>query len=158
MTAYNGDNYAKQYVTKPSEKIEKGEIAGRKRLLFEKHTASLAGGLQVGDVIKGPFIPAGSLVTDAKIRIDKSLGATGIFDLGYLASTDSAVTHAADADAFVKSADAGGQAVLQRSVLTDVGIYKRFSKQVQMALTVTEVMDGNVLDGIIYMEVEYVND
>lgn len=152
MANYNGDNYKLQWVDKPSSKLPKGENAGRKRLLLEHYTAALA--LQVGDVILGPKIPASSIVTDAKIKINKSLGATGIFDLGYLANG----VDAADADAFVKSADAGGQAVLLRAVAGDAGIYKRFSKETQIALICTEVMDGAVLDGVIEFEVEYVND
>lgn len=152
MTNYNGVNYEKQYVTKPSEKIDKGEVAGRKRLLFDQYQPALA--LQVGDKILGLSIPANSLVTDAKVKVNKSLGATGIFDLGHLASDDDA----ADADAFVKSADAGGQAVLKRADETCVGIHKRFTADTQVVLECTEVMDGTVLDAVITFEVEYVND
>ena len=146
MATYNGDNYTKQYISRPSEKVEKGEIAGRKRLLLEVKLLDAA--LQVGDVIMGPFIPANSIVTDAKIVISKSLGATGIFELG--TSTDS--------DAFVVGADAGGQAALKRASELNAGIMPRFAETAQIMAKCTEVMDGTVLDGKIYLEVEYVND
>jgi len=152
MANYNGSNYEGQYVTKPSEKFPKGESAGRKRLLLEHYTASVA--LQVGDRVLGPKIPASSIVTDAKVKINKSLGVTGIFDLGYLANG----VDAEDVDAFVKAADAGGQAVLKRADVSVVGIYKRFTKETQLVLICTEVMSGAVLDGVIEFEVEYVND
>ena len=100
------------------------------------------------------MIPPNSVVTDAKIYINKSLGATGIFDLGYLANG----VDSADTDAFVKGADAGGQAVVQRADVNSAGLFKRFTKETQIVLTPTENMDGSVLDGEIIMEVEYVND
>ena len=109
---------------------------------------------QVGDRILGPFIPASSLVTDAKVRISKSLGVTGIFDLGFLANG----VDAEDTDAFVVGADGGGQAALTRAGASSAGIYKRFTKDTQLVLICTEVLDGSVLDADIEFEVEYVND
>jgi len=152
MTIKYGDNYTKQYLTRPSEKVEKGELAGRKRIIFEVETMDFA--WQVGDILYGPYLPANSLVTNAKIKIDKSLGATGIFSMGHLASD----TDAADADAFVTAADGGGQAALEKAGAANVGIFYRFAERVQLSVTCTEVMDGAVLDGKLYMEVEYVND
>lgn len=152
MATFNGENYEKGWVQKPSEKIEKGELAGRKRLVFDKYV--LGSALAVNDEILLPFIPASSIVTDAKIKIDKSLGATGIFELGY---KDNGVD-AEDSDAFVVAADGGGQAALKRANELNAGIFKRFSKETQMFLRCTEVMDGSVLDAVISVEVEYVND
>jgi hypothetical protein len=152
MATFNGQNYQKQYVDKPSEKIEKGESAGRKRIQFDKYVLSSA--LAVNDEILVGFLPANSLVTDAKIKIDKSLGATGIFELGHKASA----SDSEDSDAFVSGADAGGQAVLARASLANPGIHKRFNDEVALFVTCTEVMDGSVLDGVISIEVEYVND
>lgn len=152
MAQYNGENYEKQFVTKPSEKIEKGEVAGRKRLLLEKRVLDVA--LQVNDEILCGFIPADSMVVDAKVFIPKSLGATGIFSLGHKANAE----ESADASAFVSGADAGGQAVLQRAGAANAGLYKRFDNEAQVFLTCTEVMDGSVLDATIYIEIEYVND
>ena len=152
MANYNGDNYAKQWVTKPSEKLPKGENAGRKRLLMEHYTLSAA--LGVGDRILGPKIPADSIVTSAKIKIDKSLGTTGIFNAGFLANG----VDAEDTDAFVTAADGGGSAALKSAAAGNVGVFKRFTAETQVVLICTEIMDGTVLDGVIELEVEYVND
>ena len=145
MSDFNGVNYTLT-TNVPSEKVEKGEIAGRKRLVRE--VLLLATATAVGDKIYGPSIPAGSIVTDAKIVIDKSLGATGIFMLG----------NASDDNAYILAADAGGQAVLQRAVAGCAGIHVRTTAATQLICECTEIMDGTVLDGTIYMEVEYVND
>ena len=152
MANYNAENYEKQYVTKPSEKIQMGEKAGRKRLLLDRRVLDAA--YQVGDKVICGFIPADSIVTDAKVKINKSLGATGIFDLGFAANG----VDAADADAFVVAADAGGKTELKRAGELSVGIHKRFTEETQVELICTEVMDGTVLDGIVTIEIEYVND
>lgn len=145
MANYNGINYT-AISSKPSEKVEKGEIAGRKRLVREVLLLETA--MLVGEKIYGPSIPAGSIVTDAKIVIDKSLGDTGIFKLG----------NASLSDAYVSAADAGGQAVLKRASELNKGIHARVSEDTQLIAECVEVMDGTVLDGTIYLEVEYVND
>lgn len=152
MATFNAENYEKQFLTKPSEKIEKGEVAGRKRLLLDYRVLDSA--LAVNDEILCGFIPASSMVVDAKVRIDKSLGATGIFEVGFKANG----VDAESSNAFVSGADAGGQAVLQRAGAANAGIYKRFSEETQVFVKCTEVMDGTVLDGKIYIEIEYVND
>jgi len=154
MATLNGDNYKKQWVDKPSEKLPKGENAGRKRLLLEHYTPLAV--MAIGDVILGPKIPASSIVIDAKLRVDKSISDDGIFDLGYLANG----VDAADTDAFVVGANAGGQAVLKRADESSAGIYKRFTKETQIALIVTEATVSSNLDltAVIEFEVEYVND
>lgn len=152
MAIYNGDNYTKQYVTKPAEKIGMGEVTGKKRFLLEKKTLSFAA--QVGDEILGGYIPANSIVTGAKVKIDKSLGVTGIFSLGFKANG----VDVEDDNAFVLAADAGGAAALQYAEAGAVGIHKAFSKETQVFLKCSEVMDGTVLDAIVSFEIEYVND
>lgn len=152
MANYNGENYAKVFATKPAEKISKGEYAGKKRIVIERRVLDVA--LQVNDQILCPFIPADSIVTGAKVHINKSLGATGIFSLGFLANG----VDAADLDAFAVAIDAGGQAVLTKSIATSAGLYKRFTKDTQIVLVCTEVMDGTVLDGIVTIELEYSNE
>lgn len=152
MATYNGDNYQKGFVTKPSEKIEKGEYTGKSRVMIERKTLSVA--LQVNDEVLGPLIPADSIILDAKVKIDKSLGATGIFNLGYKANG----VDAADLDGFVVGADAGGQAVLKRADVSSAAIFKRFTKDTQLVLVCSEVMDGSVLDAVVTFEVVYSNE
>ena len=154
MADFNADNYKGQYVDKPSSKFPKGENAGRKRLLLDHYTTNAVDGVLTGgaDRVLGPKIPASSIVTDAKIYIDGTLGAGGIFDLGYLANS----VDAADADAFVTGADGGGQAALQRADATNAGLFKRFSEETQVVLSCTET---TVNAGVtITFEIEYVND
>lgn len=151
MTAYYGDNYTKQYITKPMEKVEPGEVAGRRRCLLESFDLDVA--VLNGDTIACGFLPAGARVLNASLKVDKSLGATGIFQLGHAASTD----HAADADAFVSSADAGGQAVKANGGI-EAGIHKKFTSRTQVLITCTEDMDGTVLTGKITADIEYVVD
>ena len=152
MATYNGENYDKAYIQKPSEKISKGEFAGKKRIVFEKKVLDVA--LAVSDEVLGPFIPADSIILDAKVKINKSLGATGIFDLGYKANG----VDAADLNGFVVGADAGGQAVLKRAEEASAAIHARFTKDTQMVLVCTEIMDGTVLDAVVTFEVEYSNE
>ena len=121
MATLNADNYQKQFVDKPSEKIEKGEVAGRKRLLLDHKILSVA--QVVNDEIISIFIPASSIVTDAKIKISKSLGATGIFELGF---KDNGTDGAEDSSAFVSAANAGGTAGLKRADNTNAETLKNF--------------------------------
>lgn len=151
MASFNGDNYQKAYVDKPAEKVEMGQVAGKKRLVIDFKTLSVA--QAVNDETLGLNIPANSIVTGAKVKISKSLGATGIFSLGHKANS----VDAEDANAFVLAADGGGQAALQYAEAAAVGIHKKFAEDTQIFLTCTEVMDGTVLDGIISFEIEYVN-
>jgi len=151
MTVKYGTNYTLARITKPAEKVEMGQIAGKKRLLIDFYVADYA--VQVGDEVLGLYIPKDSIVTGAKVKISKSLGATGIFSLGHKANDDDAE----DPDAFVIAANGGGQAALHYAEAGTVGIFKKFEHETQVFLTCTEVTDGNVLDGIISFEIEYVN-
>ncbi len=85
MASNNGDNYQLAYVNKPAEKVQMGQVAGKKRLVIDFKTLDYA--YQVADEILGLNIPANSIVTAAKIKISKSLGATGIFSLGHKANS-----------------------------------------------------------------------
>jgi len=155
MADYNADNYKGQYVDKPSSKFPKGENAGRKRLLLDHYTTNAIDGALTGggvDRVLGPKIPASSIVTDAKIYIDGTLGIGGIFDLGFLANG----VDATDVDAFVTGADGGGQAALKRADASNVGVFKRFSVETQLVLSCFETTANAGVT--ITFEIEYVND
>lgn len=156
MAEYNAVNYTSQYVTKPSEKIPAGEFNGRVRCLRDQYTLvgeSASVGLDNGDTILGPKIPAGARVIDAWVKIDKSLGATGIFDLGWAANG----VDSADADGFVNDADGGGQAAFQRAS-TQAGMDKEFSVETQVVVTCVEVMDDSVVDAVLSFCIFYILD
>lgn len=159
MAEYNAVNYAAQYVAKPSEKVPPGEFHGRRRVLRDEYvlvgeTSSV--GLNATDTILGPKLPAGARVLDAWVKVDKSVGATGIFDLGYAANGVDVL----DADAFVTGADAGGQAAFERACdgQVNAGIDKKFTVETQLLVTCTEVMDDSVVDAVLSFCVEYVID
>lgn len=160
MTTYNADYYKAQFVDEPSSKYRKGALGGTLKSFYDKITlvdSAGTAGLNNGDEINLGYLPKGARITDAKIKINKSLGATGIFTLGTRATKDiDEATLAEDSDSLVASADAGGQAVLARATLASVGL-REYGDEVQLFLTCTEDMDDSVLDGVLEVFVDYVN-
>lgn len=158
MATLYTDNFQKAFIDKPSQPFSKGEAAGRKRLLMGRITLPAA--TAEDDVIQIGYIPANSVIVDAKIIISKSLGATGIFELGHGASTaeEDASAIALDTNGLVSAADGGGQAALKRADLDSVILGKRLGSETLIYATCTEVMDGSVADAVAYFMVEYVND
>jgi len=152
MATLNGANYAKS-VASPKAKIENGEQFGKVHMLREQYDLDDAGVvIALNDVILGPKIPKGARVLSAEVKISASMGTGGIFDLGYLVSDDA--VEAADLDAFVQQADAGGQAVLQRHALGAAGIDKKFAAEVQTQLKCTEATTN--ITGVISWWITYV--
>ena len=161
MAEFYTDNYQKQYIDKPAQPFNKGEVAGRNRILMGRVTVSDA--LTVSDTILVGFIPANSVIVDAKIIVSKSLGATGILELGHGASSTEALEGqssaiSADSNGLVSAADAGGQAVLKRADNTNPILGKRLGAETAIYATCTEAVDGTVVDAVAYFIVEYVND
>ena len=147
------DNYTKAEITKPSGKYPKGEMKGRRKVIVDRFTlVDTAGtaGLNVNDQIFGMKVPTDSLILNVKAHINKSLGATGIFEIG----------KSSNADAYIGSIDGGGQAAFteMNDVATEPGIYERITDETQIIVNCTEVMDDSVLDAVLTIEVEYVND
>lgn len=130
---FNGLNFGKISVA-PKSKMNPGEQFGSMHVLREELTISQA--YANGDIILGPSLPANARVHDAQIKVDGSLGASGILDLGHAASEDGSV--AASQAAFVTNADAGGAAVLKKPIVANEGIDKSFSEKVQTQLQFTE--------------------
>lgn len=152
------DNYTGVYRTTPQSLPAKGEEKGIKKVLVDRFTLTdgAAAGLDVDDIIYGPILPADVLVLNVKAGIDKSVGATGIFSIGHAASSDG-TTHAADADAFIVTIDAGGQAAYEECPAGAAGLFGRFTEEVQITATCTEVMDDSVVDAVLTVAVEYVD-
>lgn len=156
MTVFKGDNYTGQYVTKPAAKYPKGEIAGRKRVILERIT--LASDIADGDTIIVGKLPANSVVTDAYLLGRKSLGATGIFDLGLAATEDEeGNVIAEDLDGLVNDCDLGGQGALKRAGLNAL-IGVRIGKETNILVDCTEAGDDSVNDCELIVMVEYVSD
>ena len=151
MTILKGVNLQKSRLDEPKKKMNPGEKAGALRMIREEFTIAVA--LADGDTILGPFLPEGARVMDAQIRIDGTLGSGGILDLGHKASADGSI--AEDLNSFISDADAGGQAVLKKPIASNVGIDKKFDKEVQLVLDCTEA--SSVTSGVkISFQIAYV--
>lgn len=134
MADLSGVNYAKENAS-PKAKIENGEVFGSVHYLREEY--ALAGAvLAISDTISGPMLPKGARVIDAAVKVSGSLGTGGILDLGHLASDDG--LEAADPNAFVLQADAGGAAVLAKATIGSLGLDKKFTAAVRTQAIVTE--------------------
>lgn len=153
MATVYGKNYTKGYKdpTNNSAKMEKGSYNGHVKTLYDEYTFP-ANAFAANDIIKVGKLPAGARVIGASVK-SPSLGTTGIFDLGNAVSADASV--AADQDAFVAQADAGGQAVL--AVGAGAGILKKYEVEVDVELKCTEVTTA-ASGLIIQCEVHYVVD
>lgn len=160
MATFYGDNVNGSRQTTPHDKYPPGEKGGMARLLIDKKTlvdAAGTAGLDANDEILLGYLPKGAKVVWAVAKIDKSLGATGIFSLGFKATKDEdGNTLAEDADAFIDSIDGGGQAVMATPQAGAAGVFRRFGAETRVFLKCTEVMDDSVLDAVIDVAVWYV--
>jgi hypothetical protein len=140
MATLEGINYAK-VSAEPSQKVLKGEVSGRVKVLYDEHT--FAGNVNaIADIVKiGSLLPKGARVLGAKVKCP-SLGTTGILSFGYAVSADA--VEAADADGFIVVAqiDAGGQAVLGVDTAASAAVGKQFAADVQPQLVFTEASDA----------------
>lgn len=113
MTVYNGIQYAASQVSEPKQKIEKGKFSGQKHVLVDEFTLDATVQYAIGDEVNFSKIPAGAIITGAKLIIPSSLGTSGIVTLGYRAFTDrDGSTVAEDLDALCQVTDGGGQAAM----------------------------------------------
>jgi hypothetical protein len=152
MANFYTTNYQKAYVDVPSDKFERGELAGKKRIIFG--TIVVPTTLAVSDKIYVGKLPAGARITNAKIYINKDLGASGIVSLGLGVHG----TEVADADALVTACDGGEGPALNAAAAGQAGLYKKLSYETEVYATCTEAVDGAVSDASAFFEVEYVID
>jgi len=147
MAIFNGSNFAKVNSV-PSQKIPKGEFSGKVRCLYDSF-ACPQNIIAIGDKINmSALLPKGARVLEAVIA-SPSLGTTGIMQLGFAAGA----IEAADPDAFIVSADAGGQAVKAEMPLNAYALGKQFSEDLQVQINFTEASDaanGLVIQAWIY--------
>lgn len=131
MATKYGVNHTLKYINVPSEKVPAKEETGKVRLAYDSFVFDAE--LAVNDVIKLMKLPKGAKVVDAIVKAP-SLGATGIFDLGYEANG----VDVADPNGFVSAADFGGAAAAKRMELED-GVFKEMGAESQVILTCTEL-------------------
>lgn len=155
IVSLNGDNYDGFYNQEPRQAMPKGDAAGEIKVLRDE--IAIPALISATSTIDFGFIPEGSRIVDAKLIIPATLGATGIFTMGFDAHVDqdgSAVV--ADPNALILSADAGGQAVFARMIAAAAGYgVKIGSGGAQINVTCTE---AGVAAGQMYIEVHYIND
>jgi len=158
MAILNGLNYAKSQAF-PIEKTDPSEVDTRVKCVSEKYDMSTLGVvLANGDEILGPFIPEGAKIVDAAIKIDTSMGASGILDMGLKAFTNKAGTALVeDQNALVNQADAGGQAVFKRSLAGDVGIGQQVGlggAQIFAKCTEASTTTNNIIEMFVFYMLE----
>ena len=149
MAIVKGQNKTKLDAN-PTQKLDPGELKGRVRLVHEKYTT--VANLALNDEIEGPPLPENALVCDAILKADAN-PTTGIFSLGHRATVDRAGNALAeDPDAFIDSADSGGQAVFQRMgadpANLEAGFGVRFGQETGVFALVTEATDGGAGEDI----------
>ncbi len=128
-----GANYTKAYLSNPAVPVAQGESGGKVKCLYDSYTLPTAV-IDVGDkiVMGGLKLPAGARVVDATLKC-ASLGTTGILTLGVEGTQD----------AFIASADAGGQAVLAKPAAGAVGILNKYTTEQQVIVGCTEISTNN---------------
>ena len=150
MAALYGANYTNAYVDQPTVPYPAGEQNGKIRVLFDSLTWASA--VTSGDTVSIGKIPAGARVVDARVFVPASSGTNGIFTLGYAANGVDSL----DADAFIVSADCGGQKVWAVPTLDSAGMMKKFTVETEIQLACTETTSN--ASGVIYAEIQYIMD
>lgn len=146
-----GVNYTKAFISNPTQPIGQGESGGKVKCIYDSYTLPAAV-IDTTDVVKmGTKLPVGARVVDATIAC-ASLGTTGILKLGYAANG----VDSADDDAFIASADAGGQAVFAKPAAGAAGMFKKFTAETQLVLGCSEISTNNDVE--IKIAVFYVLD
>jgi hypothetical protein len=134
MADLNAKNY-QLIQNNPSEALPKGELNGKIKTMYDEITLSAE--LSVNDEILLYNLPAGARVVEALIS-GPSLGTTGIISLGHKANNEDAE----DDDAFIASADMGGQAVKENIPAGAAGLLKKFASETQIFAKCSEASDA----------------
>jgi hypothetical protein len=157
MAARYSSNYNKAYVT-ANGAVGRGEAGGRLKTLVDTYTLPGAT-LDLNDTIDLMKLPPYARVVEAQISC-ASLGTTGILSLGHRASVKpDGTAEVLDADAFIDSADAGGQAVteLMTANANLAGNMKQFGNQeTQVYATCLEASTNTAVE--IKFSVTYIID
>ena len=151
MPNFNAKNYD-LINSVPAKQAEIGEVGGKMKILFDEFTAGQNVYAIADKILIGAKLPKGARVIEAQL-ISPSLGTTGIMQLGFLANG----VDAEDLDAFIVSADAGGQAVKALSPAGAAGLHKKFAADTQVVINFTEASDAASGD-LISVAIHYVMD
>ena len=142
MASYYGVNYNNIYQSNPVLPALPGQAFGKVKMLFDEFV--LTAEIDTPDKLYMCHkLPAGAIVIDAAI-IAPSLGTTGILQLGHSANGVDNL----DVDAFVQSADAGGQAVIAKPAAGAAGIGKKFTVETEIQISCTEITQAGIGDTV----------
>lgn len=144
---YNSTNLS---LIEAGSKLDGGEVNGRVKVITDRFTFTAE--MAVGEKVFGPSLPADARVIDAYVKAP-SLGATGIFTLGHVATEDiDGNVVAEDANAFVDAADFGGAAAMTRASI-EAGIGLRFGRksETQLFLECSELTAAAIGETIEYV-------
>lgn len=124
-------------------KLDAGQNYGLLRVLYGSYTVDSADEFGTSGLVRMFKIPAGARLIDAEVSMEAS-GATGIFDVGWAASTaldpdTGSALEAADPNGIFEQVDPGAAAVTrQKMVATVPGYMKRFTAEVEVQCDWTE--------------------
>lgn len=124
-------------------KLDAGQNYGRLRVLYGSYTVDAADEFGTDGLVRMFSIPAGARLIDAEVSMEAS-GATGIFNVGWAASTavdpdTGSALEAADADGIFALADPGAAALNRQKMAYSVpGYMKRFAAEVEVQVDWTE--------------------
>lgn len=126
----------------PAEKIESALEYGRLRVLYDSYAVDAADEFGTSGIIRLFNLPKGCRLVEFEVSMPAA-GATGIFDIGWLASTETdengVVLEAADANGIAAAVDPGGGAIERQKMLSTVpGYMKRFAASVEVQADCTE--------------------
>lgn len=151
MADFNAKNYD-LINSVPSKQADVGEVVGKMKVLFDEFTCGQNVYAISDKILVGAKLPKGARVLEAQL-VSPSLGTTGIMQLGFLANG----VDAEDLDAFIVSADAGGQAVKALIPAGAAGLHKKFEADTQCVINFTEASDSANGDKI-SVAIHYVMD
>lgn len=130
-----------------AQKIPAYDYYGKVRAIPFEYNLSAA--LTDGDQIVGVELPVNAKIIDAYLK-SPSMGATGIFSLGIKDEDGSNI------DGLIESADAGGQAVLERAGANSDLIGTLLTKKSNLLLEVLEttIATSGKIEGMVLISVE----
>ncbi len=120
-----------------------GQNYGRLRVLYGSYTVATADEFGTDGLVRLFKIPGGARLIDCEVSMEAT-GATGIFDLGWAASTavnpdTGSAYEAADPDGIIQQVDPGAAAInRQKMPSTRPGYMKRFTAEVEVQADWTE--------------------
>lgn len=142
LTTVKGDQVTLKE-TVPAPALDVTANYAKLRVLYDSYTVATADEFGTSGLIRLFKIPKGARLIDFEMSCPAT-GATGIFDIGWAASSDliagtSTPVEAADADGIMSQVDPGAAAINKQKMPSTVpGYMKKFSAEVEVQADCTE--------------------